>query len=84
MYMARPQHKNPCHWGHEIFITTLVDPSLVIITIYSVLSDIYSGVEKKIFDATHKFYTFPPKLLPFEMGGREIFNFPADATYQIL
>ena len=33
-YMATPKHKNPCAGGHEI--TILVDPSLVIITIYLV------------------------------------------------
>ena len=33
-YMAMPKHKNSCPGGGDIF--NLVDPSMIIITIYSV------------------------------------------------
>ena len=56
-FMAMPLPKNPCPWGHEI--GDLVDPSMVIITIYLSLSDLSLGVQKKIFKEIMQFNYLP-------------------------
>ena len=63
--------------------TILEDLSLVIITMYSVFSDLCPKVKKKIFKEIH---VFNPKFSPLGMGegGHEIYNFSSpyltDAT----
>ena len=53
---SRPNTRtvNPCLAGNEIY--NLVDPSLIIVTIYR-----YTG-EEKIFKEMHVFYTFYDKI----------------------
>ena len=71
--------------------TIVVDPTLVIITIYLVcliyVYDQFLGVEKKIFNGIQQFYTFYPKITSPLGGGNEINTFsspyPTDVTYQI-
>ena len=69
-------------------ILQLVDPFLIIVTIYELsLSDPRPGVEKNIFREINQFYTFKPKIFSPRGGGHEIYNFlfryPIDSRYHI-
>ena len=65
--------------------TVLVDPSLVIITIYLLCMDHAQEERRRFFLEIHQFYTFYPKIAsPWSGGGDEIYNslspYPTDAT----
>ena len=68
-YMATPQRKNPCPWGHEInnFGRPFLGHHYYILS----MSDLCLGVEKKIFQEIHQFLNFYPKITPLGGGGHE-------------
>ena len=72
-YMATPQRKNPCPGSHEIY--NLVEPSLVIISIYLVCL-IYAWEYKEKNNAFYytTYLATPQHKNPLP-GGHEIYNF---------
>ena len=76
-YIATPQHKNPCHRGHEIynFGRHFLGHHYYILA----LSDLCLGVEKKIFKEIMHFYYMTYMAMPQHKNpyprGHEIYNF---------